>query len=86
LKNPLLRALSHLKPYWKTAFLSIFMLSISVVIQLQIPKLIQKIVDEGIRNKDLGLIGITALMMIVLALLDAGLSIGNTFLSVGVVS
>jgi len=82
LKNPLLRALSHLKPYWKTALLSIVMLSISVVIELQIPKLIQKIVDEGIRNKDLGLIGVTALMMIVLALLDTGLSIGNTILSV----
>jgi len=82
LKNPLLRALSYLKPYWKTAVLAMGMLSISVVIELQIPKLIQKIVDVGIINKDLGLIGTTALMMIILALLDAGLSIGNTFLSV----
>ena len=82
MKNPLLRALSHLRPYWKIALLSMVMLSIAVVIELQIPKLMQKIVDEGIRNKDLGLIGVTALMMIVLALLDAGLSIGNTFLSV----
>jgi ATP-binding cassette subfamily B multidrug efflux pump len=84
LKNPLLRALYYLKPYWKPAVLSIVILSISVVIELQIPKLIQKIADEGIGNKDLGLIGATALMMIVLALLDAGLSIWNTFLSVRV--
>jgi ATP-binding cassette subfamily B protein len=82
LKNPVLRALSYLRPYWKAALLSMVMLSIAVVVELQIPKLMQKIVDEGIRNKDLGLIGVTALMMIVLALLDAGLSIGNTFLSV----
>lgn len=70
MKNPLIRALSYLKPYWKTALLSIVMLSISVVIELQIPQLIQKIVDEGTENSDLGLIGVTALMMIVLAALD----------------
>ena len=82
LKNPLLRGLSYLKPYWKTAVLSIVLLSIAVVVELQIPRLIQTIVDSGIANRNLELIGITALMMIVLALVDAGLSIGNMVLSV----
>jgi ATP-binding cassette subfamily B multidrug efflux pump len=82
LKNPLLRGLSYLKPYWKTALLSIVLLSIAVVVELQIPRLLQTIVDRGIANRNLELIGITALMMIVLALVDAGLSIGNMVLSV----
>ncbi len=82
MRNPILRALSYLKPYWKIALVSALLLGIAVVVELQIPKLIQRIVDEGIGNKDLGLIGATALMMLILALLDAGLSIGNTFLSV----
>lgn len=82
MKNPLLRALIYVKPYWKIALLSTVMLSVSVVIELQIPKLMQRIVDEGIRNADLGLISVTALTMIVLAFLDTGLSIGNTALSV----
>jgi ATP-binding cassette, subfamily B, multidrug efflux pump len=82
MKNPMMRALSYLKPYWKIALASVAMLSISVVIELQIPKLIQKIVDEGIANKDLTLIGVTAVMMVVLALMDAAMAIGNTFLSV----
>jgi ATP-binding cassette subfamily B protein len=70
------------KPYWKIALLSTAMLSLSVVVELQIPTLMQKIVDQGIRNSDLGLISVTALSMIALAFLDAGLSIGNTALSV----
>jgi ATP-binding cassette, subfamily B, multidrug efflux pump len=82
MKNPMMRALTYLKPYWKIALASVVMLSISVVIELQIPKLIQTIVDEGIANKDLALIGVTAVMMVVLALMDAAMSIGNTFLSV----
>jgi len=82
MKNPMIRALGYLKPYWKIALASVVMLSISVVIELQIPKLIQKIVDEGIANKDLTLIGVTAVLMVFLAFMDAALSIGNTFLSV----
>jgi ATP-binding cassette subfamily B protein len=70
------------KPYWKIALFSTAMLSLSVVVELQIPTLMQKIVDQGIRNSDLGLISVTALSMIALAFLDAGLSIGNTALSV----
>ncbi len=80
--SPMLRILGYVKPYWKIAVASILMLSISVVIELQIPRLIQNIVDVGIVNKDLTYIAVTAMMMVGMALLDAALSIGNTFLSV----
>ncbi len=82
MKNPMMRILTYLKPYWKPAVLSILMLSFSVIIELQIPRLLQRIVDEGIANKDLWLIGVTAVMMVGLAIFDAAMSIGNTFLSV----
>jgi ATP-binding cassette subfamily B multidrug efflux pump len=82
MKNPMMRIVTYLKPYWKPAVLSILMLSFSVIIELQIPRLLQRIVDEGIANKDLWLIGVTAVMMVGLAIFDAAMSIGNTFLSV----
>ena len=58
------------------------MLAVSVLAELQIPKLLQSIIDKGIPNKDLYLIGTTALLMVVIAFMDAGMAIGNTFLSV----
>jgi hypothetical protein len=58
------------------------MLSLSVLAELQIPKLLQTIIDTGIAGKDLYLIGTTALLIVVLAFIEAGLAIGNTFLSV----
>lgn len=80
--NPLIRMLSYLRPYWKPAALSIAMLTVSVFAELQIPRLLQSIIDTGIPGKDLYLIGFTAVLMVVIAFIDAGMSIGNTFLSV----
>lgn len=80
--NPLIRMLSYLRPYWKPAALSIAMLMVSVFAELQIPRLLQSIIDTGIPGKDLYLIGFTAVLMVVIAFIDAGMSIGNTFLSV----
>jgi len=82
MKNPMMRILSYLRPYWKPAALSVIMLSVSVIAELQIPRLLQSIIDMGIPNKDLYLIGTTAVLMVVIAFLDAGMAIGNTFLSV----
>jgi ATP-binding cassette subfamily B protein len=82
MKNPMMRILSYLRPYWKPAALSVMMLSVSVIAELQIPRLLQSIIDTGIPNKDLYLIGTTAVLMVVIAFLDAGMAIGNTFLSV----
>ena len=82
--NSLIRILSYVKPYWKPAVLSIVMLSVSVLAELQIPRLLRSIIDTGIPNKDLYLIGSTAVLMVVISFVDAGLAIGNTFLSVRV--
>ncbi len=82
LTNSLIRILSYLRPYWKPAVLSILMLSVSVIAELQIPRLLQSIIDTGIPNKDLAFIAGTAVLMVVIAFMDAGMAIGNTFLSV----
>ncbi|MEM2094453.1 MAG: ABC transporter ATP-binding protein [Candidatus Bathyarchaeia archaeon] len=54
----------------------------SVLSELMLPKLIQRLVDEGISRKEMNVILGTGITMIGIALLEALLTIGNTFLSV----
>lgn len=58
------------------------MLVVSVGIDLMIPQLIQRIIDQGIAPKNLAVIVTMAALMIGAALVDALFTIGNTILSV----
>jgi ATP-binding cassette subfamily B protein len=60
------------------------MLVVSVAMELMIPQLIQRIIDEGITPKDLTVILTMSALMMVAALIDALFTIGNTILSVRV--
>ncbi|MDQ1280554.1 MAG: ATP-binding cassette, subfamily multidrug efflux pump [Thermoproteota archaeon] len=82
--NYIFRILSYLKPYWKTIIIAIVLLVVSVAADLAIPSLIRRIIDLGITPKDLDVIRMTTLLMILIAVLEAIASIGNTFLSVRV--
>jgi len=82
--SPLIRIISFIKPYQKIAYASIGMLTLSVLAELVVPTLIQRIIDQGITQRDLYVIGSTAVLMIVLAAFEAAMTIGNTFLSVRV--
>ncbi len=55
-----------------------------VVADLAIPRLTQRIIDEGIQKHDLNTILITSLLMLGAAVLGAGFSVGNTVFSVRV--
>jgi ATP-binding cassette subfamily B protein len=55
-----------------------------VAADLTLPTLIQRIIDNGITPKNLGVIAFTAALMIALALFEAVATIGNTFLAVRV--
>jgi ATP-binding cassette, subfamily B, multidrug efflux pump len=82
--NPIVRVLQFLNPYRKIALASIGMLSLSVLAELIVPRLLQRIIDEGIAQKDLWIIGTTALAMIIIAFIESAMTIGNTFFSVRV--
>jgi ATP-binding cassette, subfamily B, multidrug efflux pump len=46
-----IRKLFHyIRPYWKLALLSLFLLTAVVIMDLAIPRLIQRIIDQGIRQ------------------------------------
>ncbi len=55
-----------------------------VAADLAIPRLTQRVIDEGIQNHDLHTILTTSLLMLGAAILSAGFSVGNTVFSVRV--
>jgi ATP-binding cassette subfamily B protein len=69
------RILHFVKPYRKLALLSLAMLLISVAADLSIPRLIEHIIDQGIRQNNLQVVLQTSVIML-------GISILNTFAAV----
>jgi ATP-binding cassette, subfamily B, multidrug efflux pump len=71
-----------LKPYWKESILSLVLLTTIVFLDLAIPRLIQRIIDQGIARNDTNLVLQTALIMLGVSLASAVFAIGNNFYSV----
>ena len=80
--SDLRRVLSYLKPYAKDAILATILLTLVVVADLSIPRLIQVIIDEGVANQDTEVILRTSLLMIGASILSAVLMVGNTVYAV----
>ena len=83
-RSHILRIFSFVRPYWRTSVFAVFMLIASVLADLTIPTLIQRIIDQGIMPRDMNMILTTAALMIGVAFFEAAVSIGNTFLAVRV--
>jgi ATP-binding cassette subfamily B multidrug efflux pump len=78
------RVIRFIRPYAKQAILSLVLLLGVVVADLLIPRLTQRVIDQGIAKQDMGMITTTSLLMLGAAVLSALFSVGNTVLSVRV--
>ncbi len=78
------RLLHFVRPYWRLAALALAMLTTLVVFDLAIPRLIQRIIDQGIHRRDRPLILETAAAMLGISALSAVVAIANNALSVRV--
>lgn len=72
------------KPYRKRAALALVLLTALVFMDLAIPRLIQRIIDQGIGQDDQRTVIQTALLMLGISLASMLLAIGNNILSVQV--
>ena len=80
-----LRRMFHfVKPYKRNSILSMLLLLGVVIADLSIPRLTQRVINQGILKQDLRVILTTALLMLGAAVLSALFAIGNTLLSVRV--
>lgn len=80
----ILRLASFVKPYWKRSFAAIFLLSTLVLLDLSIPRLIQRIIDQGIRQHNQAIVIRTSLLMLGISAVSAIFALGNNLLSVQV--
>lgn len=73
-----------LQPYWKRAIAALILLTSLVFLDLSIPRLIQRIIDQGIMAQNQQVVVQTALLMIGISLISTFIAIGNNILSVQV--
>ncbi len=69
------RILRFVKPYWKLAVISLIMLLALVVADLSIPHLIEHIIDDGVKQQNMGVVVQTSLIML-------GISLASTIMAV----
>jgi ATP-binding cassette subfamily B multidrug efflux pump len=82
--NQVSKLFRFLKPYWKKSVLSLVLLTAVVVMDLAIPRLVQRVIDQGIVARDMQVVVNTFFIMLGISFLDTLLAIGNNNFSVQV--
>src|SRR5450432_1900712 len=82
--NSLRRLLTFVRPYRRSALLALGLLGALVCLDLAIPRLIQRIIDQGIARGDRPLVLKTSLLMLAISAISTGIAIGNNVFSVRV--
>lgn len=78
------KLIPYIRPYWKRAVFALVLLTTLVFFDLSIPRLIQRIIDQGITQKNQQVVISTALLMIGISLMSTLIAIGNNYFSVRV--
>jgi ATP-binding cassette subfamily B multidrug efflux pump len=82
--NDVLKLVPLVKPYWKRAAGALVLLVSLVFMDLSIPRLIRRIIDQGIAQQDQQVVIQTALLMLGISAVSTLFAVGNNILSVQV--
>jgi ATP-binding cassette subfamily B protein len=82
--NHIRKLIHFIKPYRKLALLALALLTSLVFMDLAIPRLIQRIIDQGIKQNSLTVVIQTSLWMLGITVLSTLIAIGNNTYSVRV--
>jgi ATP-binding cassette subfamily B multidrug efflux pump len=82
--NTIKKILPFIKPYWKRATLALILLTSLVFLDLSIPRLIQRIIDQGVNQHNQTVVLQTAAIMIGISILSTVIAVGNNIFSVQV--
>jgi ATP-binding cassette subfamily B protein len=80
----IVKLVSFVVPFWKKSIVSLVLLVAIVVMDLAIPRLVERIIDQGIAPKDMQVVIHTSVLMLVISALSTLFAIGNNNLSVQV--
>jgi ATP-binding cassette subfamily B protein len=82
--SELRKLIPFVKPYWRRASVALILLTSLVFMDLSIPRLIERIIDQGINQHNQPLVIQTSLIMIGISILSTVIAIANSVLSVQV--
>jgi ATP-binding cassette subfamily B protein len=82
--NETRKLLAYVKPYWKRAVMALVLLTSLVFLDLSIPRLIQRIIDQGIAQQNQQVVIQTSIVMLAISAVSTLIAIGNNNLSVQV--
>ncbi len=78
------KILVFVRPYWKRAIAALALLTSLVFMDLSIPRLIERIIDQGIQQQNQQVVLQTALVMLGISATSTLVAVGNNILSVQV--
>ncbi len=78
------KLIHFIRPYWKRSLAALILLTSLVFLDLSIPRLIQRIIDQGITANNQQVVIQTALLMIGISIISTLIAVGNNILSVQV--
>lgn len=79
-----LKILIYVKPYWRRSVLALILLTSLVFMDLSIPRLVERIIDQGINQHNQAIVIQTSLIMLGISLLSTLIAVGNNITSVQV--
>jgi ATP-binding cassette subfamily B protein len=82
--NQVTKLFRFLKPYWKKSVISLVLLIAVVVMDLAIPRLVQRVIDQGVNAQNMQVVVNTFFIMLGISVLDTIFAIGNNNFSVQV--
>ena len=82
--NHVFKLSSFVRPYWKRSVMALVLLTTLVFMDLSIPRLIQRIIDQGIAQHNQQVVIQTGLLMLGISALSTIIAVGNNNLSVRV--
>ena len=82
--NDVFKLLHLVKPYWRRAVLALVLLTSLVFMDLSIPRLIERIIDQGINQHNQAVVIQTSLIMLGISLVSTLFAVGNNITSVHV--
>jgi len=82
--NHIQKLLYFVKPYWRRSLVSLALLIAVVLMDLSIPRLIQRIIDQGINANDMQVVISTTIIMLVISVLQTFFALANNLFSIQV--
>src|SRR3989304_881460 len=78
------KILPFVKPYWKRSVVALILLTTLVFMDLSIPRLIQRIIDQGVNQHNMHVVVQTSIIMLSISLASTLIAIWNNILSIQV--